>query len=177
MAENQYVNKVIYKTKEDGTENVLIDISDSTLDQYKIYDGENGYSATGEKITGRLNNWSAVVAGGGGHVIQLYCPFEPKEASVHCYGTPNSKYQIINLMIWKKGGFRKYSSGELENSAYYFAHTSGSSSSNMLSHQIVLGDNQKLFTYDADNNQVYIRSPDDSNYTFQSVNYRVILSR
>ena len=182
MAENQYVNKVTYGTNEDGTENVLIDISDSTLDQYKIYDGEIGYGADGGKITGMLNTWSGVYSRTSAHELVVYCPFEPKVVNVHLFGNPTTSNTVINIMAWKINGFRSYESATPSSIAYYLGHSVGSKSGSnysMVTHQFdISASTQQRFTYDAVNKQAHIRTPDDSTYSFDTtINYRIMLAR
>lgn len=52
MAENQYVNKVTYGTNEDGTENVLIDLSKDTVDSAHLAEGYAAHDKTGAIING-----------------------------------------------------------------------------------------------------------------------------
>lgn len=52
MAENQFVNKVVYGTKEDGSENVLINLSDDTVIAEKLGLGLKAHNATGAPIEG-----------------------------------------------------------------------------------------------------------------------------
>lgn len=52
MAENQYVNKVVYGTKEDGSENVLINLADDTIIAEKLGLGLKAHNAAGAPIEG-----------------------------------------------------------------------------------------------------------------------------
>lgn len=72
MAENQYVNKVTYGTKEDGTENVLIDISDSTVIAEKMVSGLRAYDASGALLIGNMPNNGSVTAAIDGLTVTSY---------------------------------------------------------------------------------------------------------
>ena len=52
MAEKQYVNKVVYGTKEDGSENTLIDLSKDTVDSAHLLVGYSAHDKTGAIING-----------------------------------------------------------------------------------------------------------------------------
>lgn len=72
MAENQYVNKVTYGTKEDGTENVLIDLSQDTVDSAHLVEGYTVHDKTGAIISGTMLNNGAVTATIDGLTVTSY---------------------------------------------------------------------------------------------------------
>lgn len=74
MAKNQYVNKVTYGTKEDGTENVLIDLSKDSVDSAHLAEGYSAHDKTGAIINGvaKLGEGSIDISKNGIYDVKQY---------------------------------------------------------------------------------------------------------
>lgn len=74
MAENQYVNKVTYGTNEDGTENILIDLSKDTVDSAHLAEGYVAHDKTGAIINGtaKIGEGSVDITENGTYDVKQY---------------------------------------------------------------------------------------------------------
>ncbi|MCI6366990.1 MAG: hypothetical protein MR911_10920 [Spirochaetia bacterium] len=173
MAENQYVNKVVYGTKEDGSENTLIDLSKDTVDSAHLLEGYSAHDKTGEQIIGQYHLKSAMVKTNDTEnytatQLSMACPYKPSAISVHYIGSGLIANQVLDLVAWNDtSGITPYYCGHslnARNGSYY----------SILSTQILLSSAPDKFTWDGE--KVYIKSP-DSTHCFRNGTYRIMAYR